>query len=255
MVEFKDAVVRRPGRSMVNGLTSAGVGKPDYEKALGQHDKYIGALERCGVRVTLLEADEHYPDSVFVEDTAVLTGKCAVITYPGAPSRQGEEVSIKEALKKFYTAIENIDAPGTLEGGDVMRVENHFYVGLSARTNREGARQFAAILDKYGYTVANVAMEKFLHLKTGLAYLENNNLLIAGEFIHRPEFAKFNRIIIDEAESYAANCIWVNNKVLAPLGYPKTKTAIEHAGYEVIEVDVSEFRKLDGGLSCLSLRF
>ncbi|NIM18524.1 MAG: N(G),N(G)-dimethylarginine dimethylaminohydrolase [Candidatus Aminicenantes bacterium] len=255
MFKFKNAIVRRPGRSLVGGITSANLGKPDYELALQQHGKYIDALKRCGVEVTILEADERYPDSVFVEDTAVLTEKCAVITYPGAASRQGEEVSIKEALTKFYTTIECIEAPGTLDGGDVMMVGEHFYVGLSERTNEEGARQFAEILDKYGYTVSNVFMEKFLHLKSGLAYLENNNLLVAGEFINHPEFEKFNRIIIDESESYAGNCIWVNDVVLVPLRYPKTKIAIEQAGYKVIEVDVSEFRKLDGGLSCLSLRF
>jgi dimethylargininase len=252
---FKHTIVRRPGKSLVDGITSAGLGKPDYEKALQQHDKYIEALKRCGVEVTILEAEERYPDSVFVEDTAVLAEKCAIITNPGASSRQGEEISIKEALKKFYTHIESITVPGTLEGGDVMRVRDHFYVGLSARTNEEGARQFAKILNKYGYTVSNVKMEKYLHLKTGLAYLENNNLLTAGEFINRPGFETFNRIVIDDSESYGANCIWVNNVVLVPMGYPKTKAAIEALGYKTLAVDVSEFKKLDGGLSCLSLRF
>jgi len=252
---FKHAIVRRPGDSLPDGITSAGLGKPDYEKALHQHDKYIEALRSCGVEVTILEAQERYPDSVFVEDTAVLVEKCAIITNPGASSRQGEEISSKEALKKFYTNIKSITAPGTLEGGDVMRVRDHFYVGLSERTNEEGARQLATILNKYGYTVSTIKMEKFLHLKTGLAYLENNNLLTAGEFINRPGFEIFNRIVIDDAEGYAANCIWVNNVVLVPMGYPKAKAAIEALGYRTLAVDVSEFRKLDGGLSCLSLRF
>ncbi|MGD2092794.1 MAG: arginine deiminase family protein [Candidatus Aminicenantes bacterium] len=252
---FKYTIVRRPGESMVDGITSAGLGKPDYEKALQQHDKYIEALRSCGVEVTILEAEEQYPDSVFVEDNAVLTEKCAIITNPGTSSRQGEEISIKEVLKKFYTHIESITAPGTLEGGDVMRVRDHFYVGLSARTNEEGAKQFKKILNKYEYTVSNVKLERFLHLKTGLAYLENNNLLTAGEFINRPGFETFNRIVIDDSENYAANCIWVNNVVLVPMGFPGTKVAIETLGYKTLEVDVSEFRKLDGGLSCLSLRF
>lgn len=252
---YKNVIVRRPGLSIIVGISSANLGKPDYERALKQHDKYIKALENCGVRVTVLEAEEQYPDSVFVEDTAVPAEKCAIITNPGAPSRQGEEESVKNALKEFYTNIETITAPGTLEGGDVMRVGDHFYVGLSARTNKEGARQFAVLLNKYGYSASNVNMEEFLHLKTGLAYLEDNNLLVAGEFIGHPEFERFNRIIIDEAESYAANCIRVNDRVLIPSGYPGTKAAVEAAGYNVVEVDVSEFRKLDGGLSCLSLRF
>lgn len=252
---FKHIIVRRPGRSLVEGITSANLGKPDYEMALQQHDRYIDALKSRGVKVKILEAEEQFPDAVFVEDTAVLAERCAVITNPGAPSRQGEEISIRAVLSEFYTAIETIQAPGTLEGGDVMRVDDHFYVGLSARTNEEGFRQFAAILNKFQYTASAVKLEKFLHLKTGLAYLENNNLLVAGEFTKHDEFKKFNQIIIDESEGYAANCIWVNNAVLVPMGYPKTAAAISKAGYPVIEVDVSEFRKLDGGLSCLSLRF
>jgi dimethylargininase len=252
---FKHVIVRRPGRSLIEGITSANLGKPDYARALQQHHRYIDALKNRGVIVKILEADEQFPDSVFVEDTAVLAERCAIITNPGAPSRQGEEISIREALNEFYTAIETITAPGTLEGGDVMRVGDHFYVGLSARTNEEGCRQFTGILNKYGYTASAVKLEKFLHLKTGLAYLENNNLLTAGEFIRHDEFKKYNRIIIHESEGYAANCIWVNDAVLVPMDYPKTKAAISKAGYNIVEVDVSEFKKLDGGLSCLSLRF
>jgi dimethylargininase len=252
---FRNAIVRRPGRSLSSGITSARLGKPDYERALQQHDKYIEALKSCGVQVTVLEAEEQYPDAVFVEDTAVLTGRCAVVTNPGAASRQGEEISIKEVLKKFYTNIETIIPPGNLEGGDVMQVGDHFYVGLSARTNEEGSRQLAEILKKYGYTVSFIKMKKFLHLKTGLAYLKNNHLLLAGEFINNPGFKTFSRIFIDASEGYAANCIWVNDVVLVPMGYPRTKAGIEAVGYKVLEVDVSEFRKLDGGLSCLSLRF
>jgi len=252
---FKNAIVKRPGRSLPQGITSSIEGKPDYAKALLQHDAYIAAMKSCGVEVTVLEAEEHFPDSVFVEDTAVLSERTAIITNPGAQSRKGEESSIHETLKKFYTNIECIQAPGTIEGGDVMRVGDHFYVGLSARTNKEGLKQFTEFLQKYGYTASGVEMKEFLHLKTGLSYLENNNLLVAGEFLDCKIFEKFNRIPVDSSEMYAANSIWVNNIVLVPAGYPKTKTAIEKAGYKTLEVELSEFRKLDGGLSCLSLRF
>ncbi len=254
---FTNVIVRKPGRSLVNGITSEDLGKPDYEKALKQHETYIGALKKCGVKVTVLEADERYPDSCFVEDPAVVTKKCAIITNPGASSRKGEQVEIKKVLKKFYDEknIEEIKDPGTIEGGDVMMVGDHFYVGLSARTNEEGARQFIEILNKYGYDGTMVPLEKVLHLKTGLAYLENNNLLVAGEFVDSPIFKDFNRVIIDEREGYSANCIWVNGTVLIPEGYGKTKKAVEELGYKIIEVDTSEYRKVDGGLSCLSLRF
>lgn len=255
---FKNVIVRRPSRSLINGITSAPeLGKPDYELALKQHDAYIEALKACEVEVTVLQADEKFPDSCFVEDVAVVTKNCAIITNPGASTRKGEENEMIDVLKRFYPEdkIEYIKNPGTIEGGDVMMVGDHFYIGLSARTNEEGAKQFIAALEKHGHTGSVVPLEKVLHLKTGLAYLENKNLLVAGEFVVNPEFDKFNKIIIDEKESYSANCIWVNDKVLVPLGYEKTKKAIEEAGYEVITVDTSEYRKVDGGLSCLSLRF
>lgn len=255
---FKNVIVRKPSKSMVNGITSAPeLGKPNYELALKQHENYTKALESCGVKVTILEAMEEFPDACFVEDTAVLTKNCAIISNPGALSRQKESGYMVDTIKKFYSddKIEYITSPGTMEGGDVMMVGNHFYIGLSARTNEEGCRQFIAALEKHGHTGSIVSLEKVLHLKTGLAYLENNNLLVAGEFVDKEVFAKFNKIEISEDESYSANCIWVNDKVLVPAGYEKTKSAIEKAGYEVITVDTSEYRKLDGGLSCLSLRF
>lgn len=252
---FKHIIVRRPCRQMIHGLTAASLGQPDYDQALKQHDAYIEAMKHCGVEVTVLEADERYPDSTFIEDTAVLTQRCAIVANPGAPSRKGEEVQVAETLTKFYQDIETITAPGTLDGGDVMMAGEHFYIGLSQRTNQEGAAQFIAALGKYGYTGSVVPLEKMLHLKTGVAYLENNNLLATGEFLDRQEFKQYNIIPVDSDECYAANSIWVNGTVLVPAGYPKLSKSVQQADYPIIEVDVSEFRKLDGGLSCLSLRF
>lgn len=255
---FKNVIVRKPGKSISEGITSAPeLGKPIYKKALKQHETYVETLKSCGVKVEVLEPLEDYPDSCFVEDVAVLNRKCAIVTNPGAKTRNGEKNEIVEVLKKYYdeSKIEYIKDPGTIEGGDVMMVGDHFYVGLSARTNEEGAKQFINILEKYGLTGSTVSLEKVLHLKTGLAYLENNNLLVAGEFVDNPIFEKFNKIVIDEDELYAANCIWVNDYVLIPAGYEKTKKKIEDAGYKVKLVDTSEYRKVDGGLSCLSLRF
>lgn len=136
-----------------------------------------------------------------------------------------------------------------------MMVDSHYYIGLSARTNLHGAQQLTSILEKYRMGASLVELKDMLHLKTGLAYLEKNNLLVAGEFFDHPQFQKFNLLPIETEENYAANCIWVNDHVLIPAGYPIAKETIERAGYSTIEVDVSEFRKLDGGLSCLSLRF
>lgn len=258
MTKFNNVIVRRPCRAVCEGITSAPeLGQPIYEKALAQHDKYIEALKKCGVEVTVLEADERYPDSCFVEDPALITRKCAIITNPGAESRNGEKNEIIGAVKKFFSddKIEYIKEPGTLEGGDVMMVGDTFYVGLSARTNAEGIKQLGEILNKYGMECIQVPLEKVLHLKTGVNYIENNNMLVSGEFITKPEFEKYNKIIIPEEEAYAANCIWMNGTVIVPEGYPAVLKAVQDAGYETLVVDTSEFRKIDGGLSCLSLRF
>ena len=258
MKKFNHVIVRRPCKAMVEGITSGLYpGKPDYELALKEHDAYIEALKQCDVDVTVLEADERYPDSCFVEDPALITSKCAIITNPGAESRNGEKNEIIGAVKKFFNdeQIEYIKAPGTLEGGDVMMVGDHFYVGRSARTNEEGIRQLTEILAKYGMTCSEVKLEKVLHLKTGVNYLENNNMLVSGEFVTKPEFEKYNRVEIPEEEAYAANCIWVNDTVIVPAGYPAVLKAVQGMGYKTLTVDTSEYRKLDRGLSCLSLRF
>ncbi len=252
---FTKAITRTPGKSMIHGISNANLGQPIYELALEQHQTYIAALAQCGMEVTVLEADEAYPDATFVEDAALLTPHCAIITNPGAPSRRGEIGRVAEAVSQFYDKVERIKAPGTVEGGDIMMVGSHFYIGLSERTNQAGADQVIAILNQHGLTGSVVPLEKVLHLKTGVVYLENNNLLAHGEFLETPDFQQYNILQVDEAESYAANCIWVNGTVIVPAGYPHTKQTIESAGYPTISVDVSEFRKLDGGLSCLSLRF
>lgn len=255
---FKQTIVRRPSKSMVEGITSAPeLGKPNYALAMEQHDHYIEALKSCGVEVLVLDAMEEFPDSCFVEDVAVCTKQCAIITNPGAASRNGEIAGIVDPIKQFYTSdqIETIQSPGTLDGGDVMMVGDHFYVGLSARTNKEGAEQFFKALNKHGMTGEIVPLNEVLHLKTGLAYLEKNNLLVGGEFITSPVFGEFNKVVVPSSESYACNCIWVNDTVIVPAGYPETQKGIESLGYKTVIVDTSEYRKLDGGLSCLSLRF
>lgn len=255
MARFKNAIVKRPCKNMIHGLSTAGLGTPDYEKALKQHDVYIKALQKCGLEVTILDADERFPDSVFIEDIALLTTKCAIVTLPGAPSRMAENDGIENVLGQFYQHVEFIVPPGTIDGGDIMMVGDHFYIGLSDRTNEAGARQMIAILEKVGLTGTTIAIKDVLHLKTGVAYLENKTLLISKKMASLKAFDEYNKIIVDEHEAYAANSVWINGKVLVPAGYSKTAAQIEGAGYEIISVDVSEYQKLDGGMSCLSLRF
>ncbi|MFQ5785812.1 MAG: dimethylarginine dimethylaminohydrolase family protein [Alphaproteobacteria bacterium] len=251
---FAQAIVRTPCRRLTDGLTTAGLGPPDYRRALAQHADYIATIERCGVAVSVLPPLDDFPDSTFVEDVAVCTPRCAVITRPGAPSRRDETAHIGDALAARYERIATIEAPGTLEGGDVLAVGDHYYIGVTERTNEEGARQLIAILERHGMSGSTVAVADALHLKTGLAYLEGGALLVAAGFAAPDGLGDCRVIGIDADEAYAANSVWINDRVLMPAGFPKAREAVEQAGYEVETVEASEFRKLDGGMSCLSLR-
>ena len=252
---FTDAIVRTPCKNIIKGITTSNEGEPDYIKAINQHKLYINALKYCGLEITTLPPNDNFPDSTFVEDAALLTPLCGIVTRPGAPSRRKETKSMKMVIYDYYDDIEEIESPGTVDAGDIMMVGSHYYIGLSKRTNKTGANQIIKILEKYDLTGSTVSLSDMIHLKSGVAYLENNNLVVAGEFTDNPEFKKFNLIKIDDDETYAANCVWINDHVFVAMGYPKAKLSIEQAGYKTIELNMSEFRKLDGGLSCLSLRF
>ena len=252
---FSRAIVRTPGRSMTRGLTTSDLGEPDHELALIQHRAYVQALTDCGLDVFVMDADEQYPDSTFIEDAALLTSECAIITNPGAPTRQGEVKAVRAALESYYDRIETVEPPGTVEGGDIMMVGSHFYIGLSERTNQDGARQVISTLEKHGLSGSMIQVKDSLHLKTGIAYLEDNTVIGYKPYIEAAEFQAFKILEVNPEESYAANCIWVNGTVLVARGFPGVSRTISNAGYPIIELDVSEFQKLDGGLSCLSLRF
>ncbi len=256
-MKFSNAIVKRPCKSMVDGITTADFGSPDYELAVVQHNKYIEALDKAGLEVTILDADEDYPDSVFVEDPAIVTDDFAVITNPGAESRKGEIEAIETAIKEFYpaTKIHKIESPGTLDGGDVLQIENTLYIGLSDRTNKTGAEQLSEIAATYGYKTINMAINDLLHLKSGVSYIGDNTMLMVAYFLGRPEFSKFKQILLGDSEAYAANSVRVNDYLIIPSGYPMAKNKLETSGFKLITLDLSEFRKLDGGLSCLSLRF
>jgi dimethylargininase len=234
------------------------LGPPVFERALQQHKVYCEALESCGLEVTRLPADENYPDSTFVEDTAVLTARGAVITRPGAASRLGEIETIAPVLRPHYRELHSILEPGTLDGGDVCEAGDHFFIGVSQRTNEPGATQLARILDSLGYSSSLIdirGLSRILHLKSGLAYLEPNRLAVIEALRGFKEFSGYDLVCLDSNEEYAANCLWLNQKVLVAAGFPAIKSEFENLGYETIALEMSEFQKMDGGLSCLSLRF
>ncbi len=252
---FKQAIVRKPCKDFQFGISTSTLGKPDYQRALLQHSQYVEALLKCNLAVIELDEDDRFPDSTFVEDTALVDKEFAVITNLGAKSRQGEEIEINEKLKPFYDNIESIRKPGTLEGGDVMKIEEHYYIGLSKRTNNEGANQLRVILKRYGYSSSTIPLKKVIHLKTGISYLGDSILLVSGEFKDHSDFREYNLIEVQESEAYATNSLRINEFVLIPQGYANLKKQILNFNFKVLELEMSEFEKMDGGLSCLSLRF
>lgn len=231
----------------------AHLGKPDFNTALKQHESYCDALRRGGTEVTVLPADPKFPDGVFVEDAAVLAERCAIITRPGAASRLGEGQAIEEVLLA-QRPIERIHGPGTLDGGDVLRVENHFYIGLSRRTDLRGAKQLIEILTRCGYAASTVPVSGLLHLKSGVTYVGRNTLVALSEIADQRLFHQFD-IISADAEAHCANCLLVNSLVLAPCGCPNTVRQLRSRGMTVGELEISEFQKMEGGLTCLSLLF
>ena len=259
---FTRAIVRRPSESFAAGLTSGQYGPPDVQRALAQHERYCDALRGCGLEVTHLEAAPDYPDGTFVEDAAIVTPRGAVITRPGAESRRGEVDSAAAGLRRFFGHVQQIAAPGTVDGGDVCEADGHYLIGLSQRTNEPGAEQLAAHLRHMHYAASIVDVRGspgLLHLKSGIAYLGAGHWVVAqevqGAFRSWSALPVRELIVAEAAEGYAANCVLINDAVLMAEGYPRLASLLRDKGYRPLHLDVSEFRKMDGGLSCLSLRF
>jgi dimethylargininase len=287
---FTKAIIRPPSSNFSEGLTTAGLGAPNYERALAQHEAYCLALEQSGLRLIRLDADPDFPDSTFVEDSAVLVRARTpdarhdvdsqthpltqvVLTRPGAPSRAGEVESMRKVLVNDFPSLQSIQRPGTLDGGDVCEAGDHFFIGISERTNEAGARQLAAILASFSYTtsfvdirrrgvkqsvpgaIATGSAREILHLKSGLAYLGDNRLAVIDALAGHEEFSRYELVAVDDDEAYAANCVRVNEHVLVAAGYPKFTAKLRALGYQMLAIDMTEFQKMDGGLSCLSLRF
>lgn len=255
---FKHAIVRLPGANFADGLTREDLGAPSFPLVMAQHEAYCQSLRDCGLSLTVLPADPAYPDGTFVEDTAIVLHEGAILTRPGAASRLGEVAALAEALRAHYPAIANIVAPGTVDGGDICEAGKHVFIGLSHRTNEDGARQLAAWLSKHGYTSSTVdvrGIDSILHLKSGMSWLGEGRLLVIDDLVAHPAFSDFEIVRIDPTESYAANAIRVNDVVLIASGFARLQSQLQLLGYRCIALGMSEFAKLDGGLSCLSLRF
>lgn len=251
---FTKAITRLPSEEMVNGITSQDMGKPEFELALVQHEEYVAALRSLDLEVIVLDSEPGYPDCCFVEDTAVVCEDFAIIAPLGAPSRQGEQRTIEPVLREFRP-LERVEKPATFEGGDVLQVGKTFFIGVTDRTNEAGAEAFCGIAQKYGYDCHAIPCGPNLHFKTDVNYIGNNTVLVSSFFDDSPYLAGFDRIVVDDNEAYARNCLYVNGTVIVPAGFPKTLAKVKATGVSTIVLNMSEFMKLDGGLTCLSLRF
>lgn len=252
--QFTQAIVREPGPDCPDGLTTSDLGPADYELLLAQHQEYVNVLCELGLWVEELPPMPGFPDAYFVEDPAIVLPEVAIITLPGARPRQGEQENLAPILAQHRPLVA-IEPPGMLEGGDVLVVGRHAFIGLSQRTNLAGAEQLGQILNDHGYTFTTVPVGPGLHLKSGANVVAPNTLLLTAELAVHPAFAAYQRIIVDEAESYASNTMLINDTLIMPAGFPRTWTRLEALGQPIIEIDVSEVRKMDGGLTCMSLRF
>ncbi len=226
----------------------------DVVRASVQHRDYQRALEALGCRVSTLPAEPDLPDSVFVEDVAIMLDEVAVLTRPGALSRRTEVASVAEVLRR-YRPVLAIEAPGTLDGGDVLRVGRALYVGESARSNAEGIAQLRQLLAGHGYTVHGVPTHGCLHLKSAVTQLDDHTLLLQPEWVDRDRFADFRVIEIDAAEPHAANVLRIGDALVMPASFPRTRQRLVDAGFHVTAVDVSELQKAEGAVTCCSLVF
>ena len=226
----------------------------DVEKARAQHADYERALGRLGCRVSRLAAGAAMPDSVFIEDVAVVFDEIAVITRPGAASRRPETTDVSRVLS-HHRPIVQIVAPGTLDGGDVLVVGRSVFVGQSRRSNDAGMGQLRAAIASYGYSVVPATVRGCLHLKSAITALDGGTLLANRRWIAEDEFARFELVDVDPREPMAANVVRIGDKLLYAAGFPRTLERLEQRGYAVTTVDVSEIAKAEGAVTCCSLIF
>ena len=253
---FNRAISRLPAKSCVDGLRIVDAGPPDYELFLEQHKSYIAALERAGVSVTLLPAEEQFPDSVFVEDTALCLPEGAVRLSPGAASRAGEAPAIEPALQEAFDVVTTLSGIGTVDGGDILTTETEIIVGLSERTSREGAEELQRIAADWGQTIRIAETpDGVLHFKSDCAILDGDTILATRRLANSGVFSNYKILHTPAGEEAAANTVRVNDVVFLAAGHPATADMLNKLGYELIVLDISEAAKLDGGLSCMSLRF
>lgn len=253
---FDHAITRAPADTAVQGLRAVDTGAPDLTAMRAQHIGYVAALREAGMTVCELPPLPAFPDAQFVEDTALCLPGGAIVLRPGAPSRLGEAAEMAPQLAKFYDRIAHIEGPGHVEGGDILVTAHEVLVGRSARTDAAGIAELRTILDGWNYRLREVTVPPgVLHFKTDCSLLDNTTVLVTPRLAAAGVFAGYRQVPTAPGEEAAANAIRVNDVVLFPAGFPATARRLRGLGYRVVELEGGEFAKLDGGMSCLSLRF
>ena len=253
--DFTHAIVRAPAASVTDGLRAVDAGSPDAARFAADHAAYVAALREAGAEVVALPALEDFPDSVFVEDAALCLPEGAVVLRPGAPSRLGEAAAMAPTLRDLYARVEAVE-DGYIEGGDILVTESEILVGLSARTDAAGVASLRAIVEPWGHTVRQLATPAdVLHFKTDCGLLDGGTVLATDRLAASGCFEGYRVIPVAAGEEACANCVRFNGVVLFPAGFPKTAARLREAGYALVELPNEQAALVDGGMSCLSLRF
>jgi len=226
----------------------------DVPLARAQHHAYQQTLLNLDCQLLCLPAEPELADSVFIEDVAIVLDEIAILTRPGAASRRPEVASVAQALR-HYRPLHAMEAPATLDGGDVLRVGRTLYVGESARSNAAGIAQLRELLAAHGYVVEGVVTRGCLHLKSAVTALAEDSLLLQPAWVDRHRFEQFRIIEVDPAEPHAANVLRVGDRLIMPASFPRTRQRLLDAGFKVTAVDVSELQKAEGAVTCCSLVF
>ena len=253
--DFTRAIVRLPGHSAVKGLRDGSGADPDYGVLCAEHQVYLAALRDAGVEVEVLDAEEGFPDSVFVEDAALVFAEGAILLKPGAPSRAGEAALLSPALDRHFGTVLVLES-GHVDGGDILATPDAVIIGLSHRTNRDGAEALAVLLSRLGRKAAIAQTPtSVLHFKTGCGMIDEEAVLAVPEMADCGAFNGLRVLIVPEGEEGAANILRVGSRVLIGDDWPKTRDLIERLGIQTVPLPIAEIAKLDAGLSCMSLRW
>jgi len=253
---FNAIIVREPSRTVVNGLRADDRGNPTYEGVKAEHDAYIAAMTEAGVQVTVLPPLENYPDSIFVEDPALVFTEGAILLRPGAPTRAGEVAEIAPSLRALFDTVLELPETGYADGGDVLNTAQGVMIGLSARTSRPGAEALIAAIERLGHTARIVETPKgVLHFKTDCSLLDEETVLTTARLAASGVFKGFKEVLVAEGEEAGANALRVNDTVLIGADFPRTIERISKLGYNVVPLKTSQIGKIDAGLSCMSLRW